>query len=301
MTEIEAGTRVLIWALATAHWWMANECQMQNRKVNQWTCYMEPSYKLAKQNCCVTFTKAIQRVANVNRVSWVLLVPFQALAKRPVPMTTTNGSWKIWKNVMDCRMKVNIQTWNTNPWNRHWSILRGRSIFRICGCQNGCKKWSGRTTTKNGWQLMRIWKNQNCIAQHVRVQLLLPAEYSISLAPAKVVIVIVYLWMLDWIRSIPSENKGFKMLSKLGWSQGQALGRNNDGLLEPVSVTGFNENTKSQFPLVILNALFSSCLKMNRFHWREMKNIKGSDVEVQAAMAVAHPYWKTPSRSIKPE
>lgn len=37
------------------------------------------------------------------------------------------------------------------------------------------------------------------------------------------------------IRSIPSENKGFKMLSKLGWSEGQALGKNSDGLLEPVS------------------------------------------------------------------
>lgn len=37
------------------------------------------------------------------------------------------------------------------------------------------------------------------------------------------------------IRSISSENKGFKMLSKLGWSEGQSLGKNNDGLLEPVS------------------------------------------------------------------
>lgn len=36
-------------------------------------------------------------------------------------------------------------------------------------------------------------------------------------------------------RSISSENKGFKMLSKLGWQEGQTLGKNNDGLLEPVS------------------------------------------------------------------
>lgn len=49
--------------------------------------------------------------------------------------------------------------------------------------------------------------------------------------------------MFDLIRSIPSENKGFKMLSKLGWSQGQALGKNNDGLLEPVS---FGTLTKPQ-------------------------------------------------------
>ncbi len=36
--------------------------------------------------------------------------------------------------------------------------------------------------------------------------------------------------------SIPSENKGFKMLSKLGWSQGQTLGKNQTGLLEPVCI-----------------------------------------------------------------
>lgn len=41
--------------------------------------------------------------------------------------------------------------------------------------------------------------------------------------------------MFETFRSIPSENKGFKMLSKLGWSEGQSLGKNNDGLLEPVS------------------------------------------------------------------
>lgn len=34
--------------------------------------------------------------------------------------------------------------------------------------------------------------------------------------------------------NIPTENKGFKMLSKLGWSQGQKLGKNDAGLLEPV-------------------------------------------------------------------
>lgn len=34
--------------------------------------------------------------------------------------------------------------------------------------------------------------------------------------------------------SISNENKGFKMLKSLGWSEGQALGKNEDGLLEPV-------------------------------------------------------------------
>ncbi|XP_053684862.1 angiogenic factor with G patch and FHA domains 1 isoform X1 [Sabethes cyaneus] len=33
---------------------------------------------------------------------------------------------------------------------------------------------------------------------------------------------------------IGSENKGFKMLSKLGWSEGQALGKKEEGLLEPI-------------------------------------------------------------------
>lgn len=36
-------------------------------------------------------------------------------------------------------------------------------------------------------------------------------------------------------QSIPSENKGFKMLSKLGWSEGQSLGKTNEGITEPVS------------------------------------------------------------------
>ncbi|XP_039451377.1 angiogenic factor with G patch and FHA domains 1 isoform X2 [Culex pipiens pallens] len=33
---------------------------------------------------------------------------------------------------------------------------------------------------------------------------------------------------------IPAENKGFRMLAKLGWSEGQTLGRNEDGLREPI-------------------------------------------------------------------
>jgi len=36
--------------------------------------------------------------------------------------------------------------------------------------------------------------------------------------------------------SISSENRGFKMLSKLGWSEGQSLGKNDSGLLEPVII-----------------------------------------------------------------
>lgn len=41
---------------------------------------------------------------------------------------------------------------------------------------------------------------------------------------------------VDIHRSISSENKGFRMLSKLGWSEGQSLGKRNDGLKEPVNL-----------------------------------------------------------------
>lgn len=36
--------------------------------------------------------------------------------------------------------------------------------------------------------------------------------------------------------SIATSNKGFKMLAKLGWSEGQSLGKNDTGLKEPVSI-----------------------------------------------------------------
>ncbi|XP_058462030.1 angiogenic factor with G patch and FHA domains 1-like [Malaya genurostris] len=35
---------------------------------------------------------------------------------------------------------------------------------------------------------------------------------------------------------IDSKNKGFKMLSKLGWSAGQTLGKNDEGLVEPIPI-----------------------------------------------------------------
>ncbi|KAJ4443091.1 hypothetical protein ANN_04741 [Periplaneta americana] len=34
---------------------------------------------------------------------------------------------------------------------------------------------------------------------------------------------------------IQSDNKGFKLLAKMGWSEGQALGKSGDGVMEPVS------------------------------------------------------------------
>ena len=37
--------------------------------------------------------------------------------------------------------------------------------------------------------------------------------------------------------SIKSDNKGFKMLSKLGWAEGQSLGKRDQGIKEPILVT----------------------------------------------------------------
>lgn len=36
---------------------------------------------------------------------------------------------------------------------------------------------------------------------------------------------------------MPQTNKGFKMLTKMGWNEGEKLGKDNRGLLEPVSTT----------------------------------------------------------------
>lgn len=36
--------------------------------------------------------------------------------------------------------------------------------------------------------------------------------------------------------SISSENKGFKLLSKMGWSEGKSIGKSQEGITEPVQV-----------------------------------------------------------------
>lgn len=44
--------------------------------------------------------------------------------------------------------------------------------------------------------------------------------------------------------SIPVTNKGFKMLSKLGWKKGQALGKNSENaIVEPIKVQGNSGTT----------------------------------------------------------
>lgn len=44
--------------------------------------------------------------------------------------------------------------------------------------------------------------------------------------------------------SIPVTNKGFKMLSKLGWKKGQGLGKNSEkAIVEPIKVQGNSGTT----------------------------------------------------------
>lgn len=42
-----------------------------------------------------------------------------------------------------------------------------------------------------------------------------------------------------FFRSINKSNKGFKLLSKMGWSEGNSLGKSGEGILEPVSTFKF--------------------------------------------------------------
>lgn len=37
-------------------------------------------------------------------------------------------------------------------------------------------------------------------------------------------------------QSIPEKNRGFKMLQSMGWSKGQGLGREQGGIVDPLSV-----------------------------------------------------------------
>ena len=44
-------------------------------------------------------------------------------------------------------------------------------------------------------------------------------------------------------KSIDSKNKGFKMLQKMGWSEGKGLGKESKGRIEPVSVATKNDRS----------------------------------------------------------
>ncbi|XP_017891349.1 angiogenic factor with G patch and FHA domains 1 isoform X2 [Ceratina calcarata] len=57
---------------------------------------------------------------------------------------------------------------------------------------------------------------------------------------------------------IAKDNKGFKLLSKMGWSEGQSLGKEGDGRTEPVSMTNNPSKTglgaASEFPTIELDS-----------------------------------------------
>ncbi|XP_076749530.1 angiogenic factor with G patch and FHA domains 1 isoform X2 [Xylocopa sonorina] len=58
--------------------------------------------------------------------------------------------------------------------------------------------------------------------------------------------------------SIAKDNRGFKLLSKMGWSEGQSLGKEGDGPTEPVSLTNNPCKTglgaTSEFPTIELDS-----------------------------------------------
>lgn len=58
--------------------------------------------------------------------------------------------------------------------------------------------------------------------------------------------------------SIAKDNRGFKLLSKMGWSEGQSLGKEGDGRTEPVPMTNNPSKTglgaASEFPTIELDS-----------------------------------------------
>ncbi|KOC62068.1 Angiogenic factor with G patch and FHA domains 1, partial [Habropoda laboriosa] len=58
--------------------------------------------------------------------------------------------------------------------------------------------------------------------------------------------------------SIAKDNRGFKLLSKMGWSEGQSLGKEGNGPTEPVSLTNNPSKTglgaTSEFPTIELDS-----------------------------------------------
>lgn len=70
--------------------------------------------------------------------------------------------------------------------------------------------------------------------------------------------------------SIAKDNRGFKLLSKMGWSEGRALGKDGDGRIEPISMSnntnksGFGRN-ETDFPTVELD----SNVEKKQARWRK--------------------------------
>ncbi|XP_011251924.1 angiogenic factor with G patch and FHA domains 1 isoform X1 [Camponotus floridanus] len=70
--------------------------------------------------------------------------------------------------------------------------------------------------------------------------------------------------------SIAKDNKGFKILSKMGWSEGHSLGKDGDGITEPVSIRGnYNKagigSSEADFPNIELD----SNMEKKQTMWRK--------------------------------
>ena len=44
--------------------------------------------------------------------------------------------------------------------------------------------------------------------------------------------------------SIDSENKGFKLLKMMGWSEDTGLGKQQQGIIDPITASGFKNDKK---------------------------------------------------------
>lgn len=87
-------------------------------------------------------------------------------------------------------------------------------------------------------------------------------------------------------RSIAPDNKGFKLLEKMGWNKGEGLGKDSQGDVEPVSFlhiniwrysyAALNKNCQDKF-----NLLFQAlkCI----FHRQRMEPIGSSRDEINHA------------------
>lgn len=74
--------------------------------------------------------------------------------------------------------------------------------------------------------------------------------------------------------AIPEENVGHKMLAKMGWKEGDSLGKTNTGILEPVSSsTQYFHHSSCYFTFLIfasLSVLFSlSDILVSRCHFQQ--------------------------------
>jgi len=67
--------------------------------------------------------------------------------------------------------------------------------------------------------------------------------------------------------AIPEENVGHKLLAKMGWKEGDCLGKTNDGILEPVSYL----SVLCCFSSLIHSSSFTSRMRVMNHNWSATK------------------------------